>query len=550
MGRGRPAALVASPVLVGAVTVLISIIAVFIAYNANRGLPFVPTYELKAELPSGAKLVKGNEVRVGGFRVGVVDDIQPQHIHLKKGHFRTIAVVDLKLDKVVEPLRAGTTLRVRPRSVLGLKYIQLTPGRRGRPYAPGDTIPLKAASEPLELEDLFSTFEDQTRVDAQDATAGFGDAFAGRGASLNEAIGALNPFFRYLTPVMQNLSDPDTRLENFFRQLGRASAQAAPVARTQAVLFTHMADTFAAISRYPRQLQQTIEKSPPTLDASIRSFRVQRPFLADFADLSRRLIPAARELPRSLPKINRALAVGTPILRRQPELNNRLASLNRQLEDLFENPNTLLALRDLRTNLTILQPALKFVAPSQTVCNYSVNFLHGLGEHMSQVSTDKLGTTQNQALKNVNDDQPNRYSAFTNARPVDIGPDTDLETPGVQRDPRFAKDEDGEPLHRFYWPPYGPAIDSAGNADCQTGQEGYPRGPLDPLQRYGTGTFDIDNDPSGNSPNDQQDVPRGGNWGIRQDNLPLLSGGTYLPRRLGIGNVRDVEGSIRRGQIP
>ena len=57
---------------------LVSIIAVFIAYNANAGLPFVPTYDVKAELPTGNKLVKGNEVRVGGFRVGVVDDITPK----------------------------------------------------------------------------------------------------------------------------------------------------------------------------------------------------------------------------------------------------------------------------------------------------------------------------------------------------------------------------------------------------------------------------------------------------------------------------------------
>ena len=40
----------ASPVLIGATTVLIALVAVFIAYNANSGLPFVPTYDLKAEL--------------------------------------------------------------------------------------------------------------------------------------------------------------------------------------------------------------------------------------------------------------------------------------------------------------------------------------------------------------------------------------------------------------------------------------------------------------------------------------------------------------------
>ena len=97
----------ASPVLVGAVTVLIAIIAVFIAYNANSGLPFVPTYDVKAELPTGAKLVKGNEVRVGGFRVGVVEDIRPEVVG-SRASARSIAVVELKLDKTIEPLPADT----------------------------------------------------------------------------------------------------------------------------------------------------------------------------------------------------------------------------------------------------------------------------------------------------------------------------------------------------------------------------------------------------------------------------------------------------------
>src|SRR6185295_8856780 len=51
-----------SPILVGAVTVLVIIVAVFLAYNANNGLPFVSTYDLTARLPNADALVKGNEV--------------------------------------------------------------------------------------------------------------------------------------------------------------------------------------------------------------------------------------------------------------------------------------------------------------------------------------------------------------------------------------------------------------------------------------------------------------------------------------------------------
>jgi ABC-type transporter Mla subunit MlaD len=78
MRKRRPtSSVVANPVLVGAVTTLVVVVAVFLAYNANNGLPFVPTRALKVQIANGANLVPGNEVRSGGFRVGVVEDMRP-----------------------------------------------------------------------------------------------------------------------------------------------------------------------------------------------------------------------------------------------------------------------------------------------------------------------------------------------------------------------------------------------------------------------------------------------------------------------------------------
>jgi virulence factor Mce-like protein len=509
-GRGS---LIASPVLVGAVTVLVTVIAVFISYNANSGLPFVPTYDVRATLPSGNKLVQGNEVRVGGFRVGVVKEIKPRTIDGKAR-----AVVEMKLDKTVEPLRSDTLVQVRPRSALGLKYVQLVPGRDGEPLEPGQTLSLARASEGPEFEDVFSTFGPETRRNAQRATEGFGDAFAGRGAALNGAIRELRPLFRSLTPVMRNLADRDTELEQLFVQLGRSAAQAAPVADVQARLFTHMADTFAAIGRDPAALQATIERQQSTLDVATRSLRVQRPFLADFADLSRRLRPAARELPRSLPELNSALRTGTPVLRRSVELNEQLETASRQLEELFENPRTLLALRDIDTLLTVARPGLEYIAPYQTVCNYAVYWFHALGEHQSQISPDKAGTVQNQGVKLVNTQQENSLANIEAARPADVRPD---------QDPRGARDAEGNPLQRTYAPGTHPAIDAQGNADCQIGQTGYVRGPLKEGFRYPPGLL-------------SDGTPTGGNWPVTDDDLPGLRGGTYVTRRLGIRNLRDV----------
>ena len=58
MTRRRGATAIASnPVLVGVATTLVIVVAVFLAYNANAGLPWVPSYRLTAEVPNAANLV-------------------------------------------------------------------------------------------------------------------------------------------------------------------------------------------------------------------------------------------------------------------------------------------------------------------------------------------------------------------------------------------------------------------------------------------------------------------------------------------------------------
>src|SRR6476661_4413149 len=116
--NNRSAGIAGNPVLIGAATILVVLVAVFLAYNANQGLPFVPTYSLKAEMPSAAALVPGNEVRIGGSLVGSVSDITAKR--LPNGS--SVAVLSLKLEKAAAPLAKDTTLLIRTKSALGLKY--------------------------------------------------------------------------------------------------------------------------------------------------------------------------------------------------------------------------------------------------------------------------------------------------------------------------------------------------------------------------------------------------------------------------------------------
>ena len=357
MRRRGTAALTGSPVLVGSVAVVITLVAVFIAYNANAGLPFVPTYDLKVKVPNASKLVVGNDVRAGGFRIGAVDQINSGRATVD-GEETSVAVLSLKLDKAVQPLPEDTLVAIRSRSALGLKYVELSPGTSKQGFQAGDTIPLRNARlKAGEIEDFTAIFDNDTRAGARAALEGFGSALAGRGTSINRAIEAFNPLLRNLIPVMRNLSNPRTELAGFFPRLGRALRELAPVAGVQADFFANQATTFAAIGRNPEALRETIEEGPATLATSIDSLRVQTPFLARFADLSRRLGPAARQLRISLPPINEALRVGTPVLLRVPELSEDLERLSGALEDLGENPSTLLALKDLRKALRVTRAA-------------------------------------------------------------------------------------------------------------------------------------------------------------------------------------------------
>ena len=65
MSRRRNMSIAANPILIGGVTVLMVIVAVYLSYNANHGLPFVPTYKVDVVVPNADGLIAGNEVRIG-----------------------------------------------------------------------------------------------------------------------------------------------------------------------------------------------------------------------------------------------------------------------------------------------------------------------------------------------------------------------------------------------------------------------------------------------------------------------------------------------------
>jgi virulence factor Mce-like protein len=357
-----------SPIIVGAVTVLVVIVAVFLAYNANNGLPFVSTYNLKARVPNADALVKGNEVRIGGVRVGIVRKVVP--IQLENGE--VAAELSLRLDKSAEPLPVDSTMMIRPKSALGLKFLQIRPGDSGQGFEAGDTIPVAAAKpEPVDIDEFFDMFDKPTRDAIRQSQAGFGNAFAGRGPQLNEAIGALRRLAEGSQPVLRKIVEPSTDFAGFWRALADLSATVAPVAETQANMFLVLDRTFAAFARVSRPyIQETIEKSPPTLDEVNRDLPALRPFLRNSARFFTALRPGVKALAETSPVIAESLHAGIPVLNASPVLNDQLEPTAQALVDFQEAPGVFNGLDLLTDTNRLLKPSLAYIAPSQTVCKY------------------------------------------------------------------------------------------------------------------------------------------------------------------------------------
>jgi ABC-type transporter Mla subunit MlaD len=366
--RGGIQGVASSPILVGAVTVLVVIVAVFLAYNANNGLPFVSTYNLKALVPNADALVKGNEVRIGGVRVGVVQSVVP----VSTGDGEVAAELDLSLDKSAEPLPVDSTITVRPKSALGLKFLQVTPGDSEEGFEAGETIPVSAATpEPVDIDEFFDMFDEPTRKAIRRNQAGFGNALAGRGPEINEAIGALRRLVERAQPALRTIVAPSSNFAGFWRALQALSATVAPVAQTQAEMFVALDRTFAAFARVSRPyIQETIEKSPPTLDTATADLPVLRPFLRNSERFFAALKPGARALAETSPVIAESLRAGVPALNRTPVLNNQLQPTAEALVAFQESPGVLDGLDLLIDTNRLLKPSLRFIAPSQTICNY------------------------------------------------------------------------------------------------------------------------------------------------------------------------------------
>jgi virulence factor Mce-like protein len=384
MDRRRRNSLAASPLLIGAVTTLIVVVAVFLSYNANNGLPFVPTYNIRVELPEGAGLQPSNQVRIAGTRVGVVNSLS---LHQNPATGRVTAIANLKLEKKIESLPLDTKAIVLSVSAIGLKYLELEKGTSKTTIKNGGTIPESHTTEPVNIDELFNMFDEKTRTAIKINTNNFGDGLAGRGLGLNNTIAELRPLVTKATPVLHNLAAPATGLRQLFADLDRASSQSAAAAASEGPGLEYVDNFFKAFASVTPALEAATEGGPASLEQATYSLPHEAPVVNKLTTFMELLRPSATDLRTIAPTLAHAVHEGSVNFKAATSLNTNLAESAEAFRAFSENPVVGLGLEDFQQTLEVADPLLAGITPAQSYCNYITLFFR----NFANLETENVG---------------------------------------------------------------------------------------------------------------------------------------------------------------
>jgi ABC-type transporter Mla subunit MlaD len=464
MNRRRSNSLAGSPLLIGAVTTLIVVVAVFITYNANNGLPFTPTYKIKVQLPEGSGLLKANQVRIGGTRVGIISSLAPYQ-NPKTG--QVTAIASLQLEKSAAPLPVDTKAIVQLVSTIGLKYLSLERGHSKQMLGEGQTIPLSQTREPVDIDAFFNMFDKKTRTANQVNLTTFGNGLAGRGIGLNETIATLRPLVTNAIPVLRNLASPQTGFGQLFVALDRAAKEVAPVADQQAALYSDLDTFFTAWASVAPSLEKTIEGGAPALRQATYSFPFEAELVNKSAEFMRLLRPSASILRTVAPPLGHAFSVGATNIGAATALAPEVRESSQAVAEYAQNPIVTGGIEQITRTLGYGNPLLAGLAPAQVNCNYMTLAFRNVASLLSE----SIGVgTVGRAAALLAPDGPNNEGVAASA-PAN-GPSVDHSGGKVQG-------EVGPPLdnNHLHYNPY-PNVGGPGQPPnvCEAGNETYTRG--------------------------------------------------------------------------
>jgi phospholipid/cholesterol/gamma-HCH transport system substrate-binding protein len=261
---------------------------VSMAVLSYRGFLPSSSYDLNVLMPGADGLYPGSDVLIAGSRAGTVTGIT------LKGNG---VLVGISLDPAHSPVHSDATVTLRPKSLLGEKYLDLDPGANGAALDPGGTLPETHVSVSTDLQDVINTFDQPTRDKLQVVIDELGGGFAGQGVDTNQTIRYGTQDLTDLAQIATTLQQRDQDLQTVIQALDSVTAELAQSDRRQQLgqliansdrLIKNLADQDAELKRALAETNAALSRTDSALNGTqgnLASIFQQTPTLVHRTDL-------------------------------------------------------------------------------------------------------------------------------------------------------------------------------------------------------------------------------------------------------------------------
>ena len=193
-------------------------IVVIGAIAIYRGVAVNTPYQLVVPLADANGLYPGSDVLIAGSRAGSVQDIQVKGLR---------AYVTIAVNSSEAPVHSDATIQLRPKSLLGERYLALDPGSASQTLPSGAMLSPKEVSASTDLQEVFNSLDQPTRDKLQVLIDNVGPGVDGRGQDLNQTFAAGRQDFDDLGQIARTLAQRDQDLQTVIRTLNQVLGELA-----------------------------------------------------------------------------------------------------------------------------------------------------------------------------------------------------------------------------------------------------------------------------------------------------------------------------------
>lgn len=262
------------------------------------------SYTATIVFPVATNLHTGGAVDIQGFQVGNV-----AHLGVRNGQ----AMVTVAIDRRYAPLHAGTKASIDYRSLLGERYVELTPGPKTNPVIPDGGI-LQGGENRVEISALVSQLGPATRAQLVSLIPQLQTLLAGPNtANVQQTITEAAPAVQALGQILAAVGQDGLALHQLVAGMANLSSRLVQRQNDVAGTVQGLDQAFSAVARQQSSLTSALSQLPATLTAARQTVGLLPATTATVLPLLQDLQPVSASLPSFSAKLQPVLSQLQPV---------------------------------------------------------------------------------------------------------------------------------------------------------------------------------------------------------------------------------------------